>query len=580
MRGPIGIGLLLAALLSSGCAAFYPVQGIPARKLPDEFRMPRRSGQTTIDLSQLTQTPPADHLVDAGDVLGIYVEGILGRDGDVPPVFVPQNRFAAPSVGYPIAVQGDGTISLPLVGPVSVRGMTIRAVEAAVREVYTQGARPLLQPGQDRILVSLQQARLYSVLVIRQEADNQQGNLGQSQTVNFNIDKRGTGRIVLLPAYKNDILHALAETGGLPGLDAQNAIYIVRGRRHPAAMPMLNAPPAPAPMTNGAVFRGQSPAMWTSPGPMSPPRSHQRAIAAHSPPPSHVSPYQTYRSNSVPQSPLPLPQASFPEHASPRSNVSPYQTYYSNSAPPPNPMPPISTTRTRPQTMTPDPPRTSPQPPIQSNGVVPASWSMPMPAGPPGAWTGAPMGNPPAMPAELSWIASSVENPTVIRIPLRHFPGEPLPLNPGDAILQDGDIIFIEARDTDFFFTGGLLGGGQYTLPRDYDINVLDAISIAELRGREIGGNSVAIGGVSALNQDVTVGASRVVILRKQPDGTRLPIEVDLHRAMRDPSELIIIEPEDRIFLRYTPGQAVLAFFERHLLEGFLIGAATTMSQN
>lgn len=542
MRGPIGIGLLLAALLSSGCAAFRPIQGIPARKLPDEFRTPRRSGQVTIDLSQLTQTPPTDHLVDSGDVLGVYIEGILGRDGDVPPVYVPQNRFTPPSVGYPIAVQGDGAISLPLVGPIVVRGLTIRGAEAVIRQAYTAGSRPLLQPGQDRILVSLQQPRQYSVLVIRQEADNQQGNLGQSQTVNFNVDKRGTGRIVLLPAYKNDVLHALAETGGLPGLDAQNAIYIVRGRRHAAAMPVLPGPVAPYPTANGPIIRGQSPARWTPSG-----RPSGTLIP-------------------------PLPR---PSHSPPPSKLSPYQNYRSHAAAPVTAMPQAPSAWTQPQTLNP-----SPLVPLQNNAVVPASWSTPTPVAPPGVWTSPPMATLPPMPAELGWIASSIENPTVIRIPLRRFPGEPWPLNPYDAILQDGDIVFIEARDTDFFYTGGLLGGGQYTLPRDYDINVLDAISIAELRGREPRGKSVAIGGVSALNQDVTVGASRVVILRKQPDGTRLPIEVDIHRAMRDPSELIIIEPEDRIFLRYTPGQAVLAFFERHLLEGFLIGAATTMSQN
>ena len=29
-----------------------------------------------------------------------------------------------------------------------------------------------------------------------------------------------------------------------------------------------------------------------------------------------------------------------------------------------------------------------------------------------------------------------------------------------DIILHDGDIVFIESRDTEVFFTGGLLGGG------------------------------------------------------------------------------------------------------------------------
>ncbi|OYW15933.1 MAG: hypothetical protein B7Z55_14515 [Planctomycetales bacterium 12-60-4] len=179
------------------------------------------------------------------------------------------------------------------------------------------------------------------------------------------------------------------------------------------------------------------------------------------------------------------------------------------------------------------------------------------------------------MPPELSWVTASGESPTVIRIPLRQSPGETPQFCPEDVILQDGDIVFVESRETDFFYTGGLLGGGQYTLPRDYDINVLDAISIAESRGKNYWGNSKSVGGVSALNHDVTVGASKVIILRKNFDGSQLAIEVDLYKAMRDPSQQIIIWPEDRIFLRYTRVQAVAAFLERHLLEGFLIGAAT-----
>ena len=32
----------------------------------------------------------------------------------------------------------------------------------------------------------------------------------------------GTGQIIDLPAYQNDVLTALARTGGLPGTDAKN----------------------------------------------------------------------------------------------------------------------------------------------------------------------------------------------------------------------------------------------------------------------------------------------------------------------------------------------------------------------
>src|SRR5262249_59933536 len=38
----------------------------------------------------------------------------------------------------------------------------------------------------------------------------------------------GRGHVVDLPAYENDVLHALALTGGLPGLDAYDAVLIAR----------------------------------------------------------------------------------------------------------------------------------------------------------------------------------------------------------------------------------------------------------------------------------------------------------------------------------------------------------------
>ena len=58
-------------------------------------------------------------------------------------------------------------------------------------------------------------------------------------------DKRGTGQTVSLPVYQNDVLHALAETGGLPGLDAENVIYVIRAsRRHDQPLPSLPVPVA------------------------------------------------------------------------------------------------------------------------------------------------------------------------------------------------------------------------------------------------------------------------------------------------------------------------------------------------
>ena len=165
-----------------------------------------------------------------------------------------------------------------------------------------------------------------------------------------------------------------------------------------------------------------------------------------------------------------------------------------------------------------------------------------------------------------------VDGRHVIRIPIRLGPGETADIREEDVILQDGDIVFIESRDTEVFFTGGLLGGGQFTLPRDYDLDILQALSIATSRGNA--GTGRVAGGLSALNNDVSISPSTVIVLRKLPDGGEVPIKIDLYRARTDMSERIAIQPGDYILLQYTPLEAIAAFFERHLLEGALFGLA------
>ncbi|MCA9067664.1 MAG: hypothetical protein KDA84_01990, partial [Planctomycetaceae bacterium] len=64
------------------------------------------------------------------------------------------------------------------------------------------------------------------------------------------------------------------------------------------------------------------------------------------------------------------------------------------------------------------------------------------------------------MSSDLFLAGSGIDSPEIIRIPMRVYPGEHLPFAEPDIILQDGDIVFVESRETEFFFTGGLLGGG------------------------------------------------------------------------------------------------------------------------
>ena len=108
-------GAMLGLLGLAGCAAFRPIDGVPARYVPDEVKAPSRSGKKTIDLSLLSQTQPSVYHLDGGDVLAIYVEGVIPRPNEMPPVNIPFNgEDAQPALGYPVPVRQDGTIALPM----------------------------------------------------------------------------------------------------------------------------------------------------------------------------------------------------------------------------------------------------------------------------------------------------------------------------------------------------------------------------------------------------------------------------------------------------------------------------------
>jgi hypothetical protein len=249
-KWPLLCALLLTVILN-GCAEIHPIKGVPAQYIPSEYKAEVRSGKETIDLSLLRQPAPTHYLLDSGDVLGVYIEGVLSQFKEVPPVHFPQTQEVVPSLGYPIPIREDGTISLPLIGNVSARGLTLTQLEETIRRKYMT-EKSILKVGRDRILISLQRPRSYRVLVIRQENANDVVG-GGGNVLNIGRSKRGTGRVVNLPAYNNDILHALAETGGLPGLDAENSIYIIRG-----AANKLNHSICPQPIQTGSKSSGNS----------------------------------------------------------------------------------------------------------------------------------------------------------------------------------------------------------------------------------------------------------------------------------------------------------------------------------
>jgi protein involved in polysaccharide export with SLBB domain len=380
---------------------------IPVRQLPVEVLGRRKEEERTIPLPLLRQRLPEAYHLAAGDVLGVWIEGVLGDKATPPPLHIPELGGQPPAFGYPFPVREDGTLPLPLVAPIKVDGMTIAEAQEAIIKAYTVDKK-ILVPGRERIVVTLMRPRTYHVLVVRQDTGaiavgptttSTGGLLGQT--------KRGTGQVIDLPAYENDVLNALTRTGGLPGLDAANEVIIERGSYKDFANP----------------------------------EELQRCLE-------------------------------------------------------------------------------------QNPGLRGGDGS------------------------ESTWI----------RIPLRQRPGEPPPFRPEDVVLRNGDIVFIEARDTEVFYTGGLLPSHQFALPRDYDLDVVQAIAF--VNGPFING---ALNGNNLSGAVVQAGLgfpspSLITILRKTPGGGQIPIRVTLDRALRDPRERVLIQPGDVIILQSTVAEAIAQY--------------------
>ncbi|MEY3459572.1 MAG: hypothetical protein RL215_2729 [Planctomycetota bacterium] len=394
--------LICACLLQTGCSS-RNIDAIPASRVPaDLLAVDSKDKYKDISLLRLRQDPPETYLLGPGDVLGVYIKGVLGDEEQLPPVHYPEDGNRPPAVGYPVPVREDGTVALPIVDALSVNGMSIVEATNAIRMAYIY-PEPILKEGEESIIVTLIQKRKVRVMVIREEAGGQQG-----------VSKRGTGRVVDLPAYENDVLHALSETGGMPGTDAKNEIMIYRGM-------------------------------------------YQSGVDADA------------ILSMVCQSDCEDP-------------------CFCSEAPIPDP-------------------------------------------------------------------------PNVTRIPLRFNPAAPPQFRQEDVVLDEGDIVIIRSRDEETFFTAGVLGGGEYPLPRDKDLDILAAIALTRGPLGSIGsgvgavgggGGGAGMGGGGGRGGQQYCQPSKAIIIRELACGDQIAIKVDLNKALRDPSERILIQPRDVIVLQYT----------------------------
>ncbi|MCC6510342.1 MAG: polysaccharide biosynthesis/export family protein [Pirellulaceae bacterium] len=419
----MGVG----TLMNVGCVTFTR-HAIPAYRLPEQFQAPSRSSMEPINFAMLAQTQPQDFVLGVGDLLAVSVAGIIPPNTtELPPpiaittlnreYYPPGGMLNAPGFGLPLQIQSDGTLSMPLIAPVPVVGKTLTQTAELIRKAYLE--KDVVKQGKDQINVTLLRSRVNRVMVLREDAAMPSAEvIRKGEAI---LSKRGTGQVVDLPIYESDVLHALTASGGLPGVDANNEVWVLRKS-------MLAQ--GDAEVIKAKVDAGTE--------------SAEQIITS--------------------------------------------------------------------------------------------------------------------VPAHLQ----------AIRIPLKLCCGEPVPFAPEDVVLHDGDILYIEPRRQEYFYVGGLMPGGQIPIPRDEDLDVLEAVALASGSVGGLAGTSAA----SVLRAGAGVGnvvpPTRLLILRKLPSGQQLPIRVNLSQAMRNPAERIRVMPGDFIMMYYTPGEqltnGILNFFNFNVL--------------
>ncbi len=148
------------------------------------------------------------------------------------------------------------------------------------------------------------------------------------------------------------------------------------------------------------------------------------------------------------------------------------------------------------------------------------------------------------------------------RIPLRLYPEQQLTITEADIILKDGDVVTIESRDStsEVFYVAGVAGSRQFSLPRDYDLNVIQALTLV--------GAPLANGGFTQnafIGNAVNTGLGSpspalLTVLRQLPNGQQIPIKVDLNRALRDPRERLRVQGGDILVMQERPGEATFRY--------------------
>lgn len=242
----LSLAIAMMSIVSvTGCRSLTCVHGtVPANRLPRNFLSEVKDCHVPVQFAALGQEKPIGHVIGPGDTLSVYVYGVLPAEGEAPILprtqavnqryYPPQGSNVGPTTGFPVVVDADGSIEMPLLGRVKLEGMTIPDAIAFLKMSYRE--KNVIEEGRERILVSLITPRVTRIVVMRDDTPATTVALNPPGQVDH--IHRGSGEVIDLPAYENDVLHALAATGGLPGTDAASEIWVFRrqGMTNPMAI--------------------------------------------------------------------------------------------------------------------------------------------------------------------------------------------------------------------------------------------------------------------------------------------------------------------------------------------------------
>jgi len=463
----------LAILLccSLGCASWKRGTVGPA-EIPTEVQAQAPAKLKTLQLAALGTPTRSEYQIHPGDLLEVTISDLVG-----------ENQFYP----LPVRVLDDGSIRLPLTGPVTVAGLTFPEAEQTIFAAYSsQGLlkKPL-------VTVSLKDTRKVRIFV-----------LGA-------VNKPGQYE---LNAGDSDLLSALVAAGGLTN-DANPVIEVRRrmqadhnasaGRQRERAETPLAREATAAPVRRAVYVdtaNATPPVVWR------PAMSSPYATIYH--PPQSALPASVEQEAG--SSKVALSLAAMDE-ATP-DNV--WRASYSSAKAPqaaPADLPVEEPSRKAAQGWAPHVASIAPRTSMNTNQVI-----------------------------HLDLTNESAKQ----RLAQGFY-------------LQNGDTITIEDRKTKPIYVVGMVNKpGEYPMPVDRDIRVLEAVGVA--------------GGVDRASLP-----NKALIIRQRPDGSGVvTVRIDLDKAKRDNAENIRLMQGDTVSVEETP-----ASFARGLLRNAIrFGFGATMS--